>query len=74
VRQSDPRSIVDTAICTKGLRDLAGQLLYGISLQCSNLVIDLDAELGRIVLTAATSAALRNMQLVLPNPTTVGGC
>jgi hypothetical protein len=32
----DFRSIVDTAICTKPGGDLAGQLLYGFSLQCSN--------------------------------------
>jgi hypothetical protein len=33
------RSIVDRAICAKPGEDLAGQLLYGDSLHCSNFVL-----------------------------------
>jgi len=48
---------VDTAICTKPCEDLAGQLLYGDSLHCSNFLADLG---GSVVI------AMCNMQLVLP--------
>jgi hypothetical protein len=40
------RGIVDKAIWTKPCGDLAGQLLYGDSLQCSNFELDIDTELN----------------------------
>ena len=47
--------------------DLAGQLLYGFSLHCSNWAMDLATELGGIALTVPMSAAPCGMQFVLPN-------
>jgi hypothetical protein len=55
-----------TAICTKP-GGLAGQLLYGFSLHCSNWAMDLATESGRDALIVPKSAALCGMQLVLPN-------
>ena len=61
------RSTVDTAICTKPRGDLAGQLLYGDSLQCSNWAMGLARGLGRSGLTAPRCAMLCSTQFVLPN-------
>jgi len=61
------RSTVDTAICTKPGGDLAGQLLYGDSLQCSNWAMGLARRLGRSGLTAPRCAMLCSTQFVLPN-------
>jgi hypothetical protein len=61
------RGSVDTAICSKPGGDLAGQLLYGFSLHCSNRAMDLASELGESALTAPGSMAGCAMQFVLPN-------
>jgi hypothetical protein len=50
-------------------RDLAGQLLYGFSLHCSNFVMHVGGKSERTDLTAMSLVVLYDTQLVLPNPT-----
>ena len=61
------RGSVNTAICSRPGGDLAGQLLYGFSLHCSNCVMDLASELGGSPLITPRSMARCAMQLILPN-------
>jgi len=61
---------VDTAIWTKPCADLAGQLLYGDSMQWQQFRADSVIDLCRTVLIAALALIACSMQIALPNRTT----
>jgi len=60
---------VDTAIWTKPCGDLAGQLLYGDSLQMQQFRADSDIELCRKILIAVLALMACSMHIALPNRT-----